>query len=384
MSRPPISVTAWTGDYRRCGPVTALQQLDTTWRHNAPGDAAFTVDADHPRVDDLVRDGARCTIDYRYGDTAAEAVRFSGRVTERKASGRRDTAVRTFDVEDDWQVLNHLIGYPNPTGTEAQQGDDGAYWTRNAPAEDVVCEAVAVNAQRAGAAIVVPGSSGRGGRIAVSLRMHPLSDRLFPLVDQAGIGVRIVQRGAQRVLEVYEPQTYARVLTERSGVIAGDPELQITPPTVTHVVVGAGGEGEARLFRRFAGTPEQRKAAGDVLELFVDARDIAADDPDVANLLQARADQALLEGAGRQGVKVPLAESPGFRYGRTFLVGDRVSVQAGGGPVLTDYVREVHLTWTPEDGVLVVPLLGDWSDVSDVLYSAVAANGRKVRDMERR
>lgn len=487
----PITIEVWDAAYNRKGVVGAPSSVTGSIQWNGPGSFEFTVDADHPRVADLTDEGARVVIRYRYAPWTAPMTLISGTVAELTGAGSFRDATRTFTVRDDWAVLNEIVGFPNPTGTLDQQGDDSAYFTRSGAAETVLKQIVEPNAARQGVALVVPSTLGRGSSCEVSVRMHPLSDRLFPTVDQAGIGVRIVQDGPTRYLIVRTPRTIDRVLTEESGaVLAGD--FSISQPTVTRIVVASGGEGTGRFFREYvddeleasyglsrasfvdasdassdweaakADVPEKLKArdeadvekqkaakrvadmdaAYDTADNAVDkAQDDVDDHPGVSKYvtrlnaakaartkaqgrlddaeadlakattayntaaaaytaaealvpvkfdemgvaLQARADEALAEGAPKVSLKVTLAETKTFRFGRTFSLGDRVSVQLAGSPVLSDLVREVGFSYTAEDGLVVTPTVGDWSEkTTDVLFRAVSVLARAVRDSVRR
>src|SRR5690606_14765949 len=136
----------------------------------------------------------------------------------------------------------------------------------------------------------------------------------------SGLRVRVVQLGAVRTLQVLQPETRTRVLTESSEVIASG-SYQVQPPTVTRVVVGAGGEAEARDFRLFVDTARESDW-GLRREVFQDARDIqnTAEDPNpnFEAEIQARADEVLLEGAAKYGLSVELAETEEYRFGSAF------------------------------------------------------------------
>ena len=383
MFHIPISIEAWTKDYVRRGVVARPESVSGMIAHNGPGAFEFTVPSDHPRVPDLSADGARAVILYRPEPGADPETLISGQLTDVSGKGASLAAIRTYRLKDDWTVLNEILGLPNPTGTMTQQGADTAYFTRTGPAEDVVTQIVAPNATRQGVNLTVPASLGRGASCEVSVRMHPLSDRLFPTIDQAGIGVRIVQRGSDRVLEVYEPTTRSRVLTETSGVVT-DGDWTLTMPTVTRVIVGAGGEGTARVFREYVDAALETRF-GVSRAVFVDARDVDPADPNLTTILQARADEALAEGAPKTSVSATLTETRAFRYGRSYRLGDRISLRLAGSPVLSDLVREVSFSYTADGGLEIVPKVGAWSEsATDDLYRKVATLARAARDAQRR
>jgi hypothetical protein len=272
----PLTITVYTKGYVRKGVVAAPTSVSVSINHNAPGTAEFTVDADHARISDLTAYGARAVVAYRYAPSSDPVVLISGPVGDTTGEGPADSAVRKFVITDDWaEIFNGIIGWPNPTGTVSQQGDDSAYFTRTGPAETVVKQIVAPNATRQGLPLTVPATEGRGAKITVSVRMHPLADKIFPAADQAGIGVRVLQLGTERTLTVYTPKSRARVLTEESGIVVGG-SWQIKPPTVTRVTIGAGGEGKLRAFYEYVDAARE-STYGIRRSAFIDARDAYSD-----------------------------------------------------------------------------------------------------------
>src|SRR5690606_27362745 len=155
--------------------------------------------------------------------------------------------------------------------------DETSYYRLSGPAETVVKTAVSANADRLGLELTVPATQGRGSNIEVSLRMHPLADRLYPAVDQAGVGVRVVEKNTPtRTLEVSEPVTGGTVLPEASEVVVQG-AYQIQPPPVTRVVAGCGGAADARDFFVFVDSAAESQW-GVGRESFVDARDLGLDE----------------------------------------------------------------------------------------------------------
>lgn len=378
--------TAWSKGYTRLGPIVGVQSITMVLRHNLPGEASIVVDADSVSVDDLAIAGARATLDYWWDDqSSVTPIRLSGPVEETTGQGVQASSVRTFHLVDDFaDVMNRLVGWPNPTGTINEQGADTAYYTSSGAAETVVRDIVSVNATRAGIPLHVAATAGKGSSIKASIRMHPLYDRLFPAVEQAGIGVRVVQRGAQRELETYTPATYPLTIKEDSGIIV-DGSFSITRPAVTRVVLGAGGEGTLRKF--FTQVDTAAEAAWGISEASIDARDLDPSSPTVNTDAAQRMTEALTEGAAQTSLSVELTDTDVMRFGDTYQVGDKISVQLAGSPVLTDHVREVQITYTASSdssgGVTVRPLVGAWSDESTLQDKTIAAIAKGVRDLQR-
>ena len=368
----PFRITLFDRSLRRRGWIGAPERVECIIRHNAVGQCAVTVSADHPRIPDVVASGARATIDY-----LGQQV-MSGRVGRCEGTGPLASSTITFHVEDDFRLLYRLLGWPNPAGTLAQQGDDGAYDTVTGPAETVVKTLVSRNAARSRPAVTVAGDAGRGAQITSSVRMHPLADRLLPAVDLAGIGVDVRQTGTGLVVDCYQPTVRRMVLSEESGVVVGW-SWSTVAPTATRVVVGGQGEGVARAFVTDVDTDRETEW-GETVEVFRDARDT----DDVA-VLAARAQEALAEGSPTTGLSLSLTESRGFAYGRTVHVGDRVTTRIAPGADITDVLREARIVWDTDSGVTVTPVVGErQDDPSALLRATINALTKGIRDLRAR
>lgn len=383
--------TCWDKNFTRKGQIGKLISFDVLIAHNAPGSCTFTIDANNRRVPDLVADGARVTVDYYPGSTY-QPIRYSGPVFNTHGEGQGEQATRTFTIVDDWSaVMNGILGYPSPDADDDHQlgtGNSG-YYRSTGPAETVVADIVGKNATRTGSSLVVPASQGRGDTVTVQIRFHPLADRLFPVVDQAGIGVRVVQVGDHLELQMYEPTTYPRVLTEQSRVIQGN-SFDLTAPTVTRPVVAGGGESIQRKIISYPNAALESEL-GRVLETFIDARDVSLyeDDgttpnPNLAADMQARADEAFTDGARKESMDLTLVERGAFRFLIAFRLGDRVSAQMNQSPVITDIVRSVQISQQIGKAITVTPKVGDWTDNSTMrLYRMIQQWAKSVRDMKR-
>lgn len=379
----PFDITVYDKDYNRKGPLGAPMNLTGEAVFNAAGSLEFTVPADHPRILDLIEPGARVVVKYKPTSDHEPIDLISGRVSSEAGTGTL-APTKTFTVTDDWTVLSDEVQcWPNPTGTINQQGDEDAYFTRRGPAETVLKQILAPNVTRQGTELTIPATAGLGSTITGQMRFHTVAERLFPAVEDAGLGVRVIQQDDTRVLDVFEPATFPRVLTQESGVVAAG-EYSVTAPTVTRVLIAAGGEGTARVVREKI-LSDLEDEHGVVLPAFRDARDVNNDEGNLEAELVERMDETLEEGAPKASLKCELAETGWFRFGVSFNVGDRVSVQLAGAPVITDVVRAVAFEWSPGDGVKVTPRVGEWSDVADAaLIGRVASLSRAVSNLEKR
>lgn len=377
-----LRLTAYDRSLQRRGPIRAPESVSFTPRWNAPSECSFVLPAGHRRLDDLRTPGARVVVEYLPdGDTPDATLTRSGVVTETTAAsglaGRFE-----FAIQDDFAEVLNVLGWPNPTGTIAQQGDDAAYFTRKGPAETVALTVLAANTTRLAVPLTIPASLGRGPQVVVSVRMHPLIDKLVPVLDVAGLALTVVQSGGVRAARIDQQRTYAaEPFSEASGVVQAG-SWSLTAPTVTRVVVGAGGEGKQRLFRLYVDSTTE--AVWPPREVFVDARDIDTDltaNPDRDLQMQERADKELAAGAGKSSVSASLAETTRFRFGKTFTLGDRVPIQLSGSPVITDVVREATITWSTDAGLVVAPKVGLWQDSPEAtLHDLVGRMAREQRD----
>ena len=374
MSDAPFTITIYDRALARRGWIGAPAKVECTIRHNAVGQTSVTIPADHPRISDIVAPGARSSIAYR------DHVVMTGRIARVEGTGPRSAASVTFHVEDDFRLLNRLLGWPNPAGPLTAQGDDGAYDTVTGPAETVVKTLIARNAGRSLPTITVAGSAGRGSTITTSMRMHPLADRLLPAVDLAGIGITVRHTGTVLVVDCYQPVTRPMILSEESGVVVGW-SWTSTAPSATRVVVGGQGEGTARTFIASADNARETEW-GETVEVFRDARDV--EDSNAAVLAQ-RAQETLDEGAPTTGLSLTLSESRGYAYGRSVRVGDKVTTQIAPGAAITDVLREANLVWDVETGLTVTPVVGErQDDPSTMLRSTINALAKGIRDLRTR
>lgn len=364
----PFVVTVWDGRFARVGWVGDPASVTANLRHNQQPSGQVTVRADHQMLPALLAPGARVTLHYR-----GQLV-MSGPVNRADGSGAAGGSVNV-QIRDDFALLSDVLGWPDPTRPVTDQGA-AEYDARTGPAESVVKWFVARAVARLGLPVTVAPDQGRGATVSVQMRMHSLADRLFPVVDQAGVGVSVRQAGAGLVVDCYQPARYAHELTAASGIVTAWEWAQ-SAPAVTRVVVGGRGEGVARTF---AGATDAAREAqwGMVRETFTDATDI--EDPAG---LPARAQAAVTAGAPTTGLRLTLAETSTFAYGVGLRVGDLVTARLlpGGAPI-TDVLREATITWNAAEGLTVTPVVGDRDDdPSTILAAAVQSIARGLKNI---
>lgn len=367
VNRSPFRIEIWSKTFQSMCLIGDPQRVDITPRHNQKPTGTFVIPVDHPKLDKLIVEGARATIDY-HGQQLV-----SGPIDRLTGTGTAEGTV-TVELEDDWSFFADTLGWPVPTAAIGSQSSS-EYDTKIGPAETVVKYFAQRAITRLGLPITVAPDQGRGADIIVRVRMQSLADMLFPTLDQAGIGVTIRQNGAAGlVLDCYETAWYPIVLKPHTGVVR-DWEWSRARPKVTRAVAGGTGEGTARVFREVIDT-----AAEDLWhakrEVFVDASSA-----DTTAEVDAQAQTAITDGAASAGLKLTLAETESFRYGEQLRVGDLVTTQLVPGTApITNVLREAPISWTSDEGLLVVPSVGDrQDDPNKTFVQAISSLARAIR-----
>lgn len=285
-----LKITVYNKLFQRRGWLSAPEKVTVTLGFNVVGSASVTFRADHPRAGDVLAEGARLVIDY---DGLPQPL-ISGPVRSASGEGPEGQSTVTVTVEDDLRLLWRVLGWQVP-GSPITNQTAAEYKTYTGNAETILKNAVTDNAvNRLGLPVTVAPNLGRGNTIAggVKFRMHPLAERLFPAVEQAGLGVRCYQSGLGLVVDVYQPQTYPKILSEASGTVRSWSWAK-DGPTATSVVGGGGYEARDRIFASTTDTALQ-SLYRDVIEVFMDARDAGEEvddiDRDIKDLREELAD----------------------------------------------------------------------------------------------
>lgn len=349
MTGPALSIELYDNGFTRLGWLNDCDSLSATWRHNRRDAATVSIPADHPRAAQLLEPGRRVVITYTPDGGVPQVL--SGAVVSGQAQGPAGSASLVATIAGDW--VDRGLAWPVPAATLSAQST--AYYTASGPAETVIKNILAANlVGRLGWAYTIAPSLGRGASVAVSARMVPLSDVVEPAADLGGIGLRVHQAaGADTIgIDCYVGvDRSARVLSEASGAVVAW-SLTTNAPTATRAVIGMDGEGDARNFTSVVDAAME----GDwqAIESFVDARDL--DDGTAGG---QRGTDKLAEQAASTSVTATLAESPAWTFGRSLFLGDLVTVEPIAGLSRVETVREARLTYTAEDGLVVVPVVGD-------------------------
>lgn len=371
------------------GVVDDELELEVIDRHLGLGAWRVVVDARSPSAE-LLRTGEGILLVTSSGETL-----LSGptRPSERQRDVGSDTI--TFTGVSDTAVLSRLC-WPRPAQDIPATGalQDDAYYVTAGPAETVMRTLVDVNAgpsaraERQVPGLVVPASQDRGPVIESKTRFDNLLDTLWGIGAVAGLGVRVVQQGTDLVVDIYEPVDRSDEV--RFGMGLGNLasySYSLTPPEVTDIVVGIGGEGRQRVFYRFL--RRDPLWPGLVREEFVDRRDVNPDaqpsdddyvDPEAAAL--ASADERFAAAGGKASVEFVPIDTDAVAWGRDYWLGDVVTAETEIGPV-TDVIREVRYTRSAEDGQRIEPAIGEPQD-TPAIYRRVARLRRDVDQLQTR
>jgi hypothetical protein len=349
--------------------------LSATVRHNLVGTMSMTVPLSHQRLPELMADGARVLVKFK-GEHL-----ISGPITAEEGETNGVDGHVTFTVEDDFRILRDILGWPVPGAPLTGQSVEYRTYTGNA--ETIIKTAVQENGvSRLGIpGLTVATNANRGAVVpgGVPLRMHPLMDKMFPALEQAGIGVTVKQVGPDLVLDVYEPQLFPRKLSVKGRTLK-TAKWTRARPTSSRVVVAGQGEGVDRKFRPVIDAARESQY-GMRAETFRDARDDNTD-----SVLDARGQETLDENGPKNGLSLDLAGTGIFQYGGTggFRQGSRVPVDIGTGLIMTETIREVTLNWVSKDYASVQPSIGEITNQPARIFAQrLAALGKGQRNQER-
>lgn len=375
-SIPPVRIEIFDKAFRSVGTVGDPRYVTVIPRYNDVGQMQFAVRSDHHRIGQLLERGAQVRV---LDD--ADAHIMSGWVKSRTQYGPEMSSYLDFNVVDHFAALRTILGWVVPGNAITAQGTAGTNWTMVGPAETVLKEALKANGvNRLGLPIFVPGSLGRGATVQGKLRMQGLFERLFPVVDGAGIskaGVGFDMRllpGRGLTLDTYVPRVRPAPLTEASGAIRSWSH-SYEEASVTRAIIGGQGEGTLRLWREFS-VPATETAIGWKHEVFRDARD--TNDP---TTMYDRGRETVTEGAAKAGFSVEFGQTPQFYYGGAGVrVGDQITIEVG-GQRLTDILTEATLSWTNDTGWETRPRVGERDLKADSkLIAFVSKIGRALQN----
>ncbi|MFJ3974894.1 hypothetical protein [Streptomyces sp. NPDC090021] len=362
----------------RVGAIPAdLLTMDAEDIHNNVGTWKLQINAEHPLAAVLSTPGAGIIV------TGPSDVLFSGPVTKTETAVTATDPLGTLTVEgvDDTIILSDMLAWPDPANGNANS-QNFAYDERTGAAETLMHAYVNANcgpsapANRRRAGLIMGTNGARGASVSKAARFQQLGELCKELADPAGLGFRVVQRGANLVFETYAVAD--RTKEARLGVVnntlAGQ-RVAVSTPQKTRVIVGGDGDGSNRLFVGVDNADSLAAEAdwGRRIENFIDERSST----DTAELTQ-KGTEALADGGTtvRAAQAVPMEDSA-LDFGRDWFLGDRVSVIVGNAEmaaVVTGMVLKVD-----SDGYRLGAILGDPTPLD-----AAAAEAKAVKGLESR
>ena len=379
----PFELKIYDRDFNFKGYIGNPIELAVTPRFNETGTATVKIELDHRLAPFILDEGSRIVInkDGRFV--------LSGKIFQKNAEGPAVKGTLTFYVKSDFRVVHQVLGWPLPYSPLTDQGK-GTY-VISGNAEDAIKELVYANAvNRLGLPITVAGSANRGATLPAGLdiRFHPIYEKAFPAIEQAGLGVTFEQYAGGIMMDCFVPPVYPDVLSEESGVLQWWSWSAADAATTRVIAEGtgqttkdaAGNSVEAAKLYALAVDNDLEASYNDATETHrLGSNGSNSDDSDAVRLtaLQADAAEALAEGAPTAGFAVRLSETGTFRYGENNLVVGALVTISVGGVTRTDYLREVTMTYSRDRGVEVTPIVGDIRDNPDRVIAGFLARLKK-------
>jgi hypothetical protein len=354
---PPrrLRIDVYDENLNQLGRIGEYMNADVTLKHNQVGSWSLLLDIQKPNSLLLAAPGRRAVISFE-PQNQSDPVEFlcSGPVATWEEN---DTVgeLQTLSVAgyDDKVWLDRRIAYPSPGATFPAEGtafNQAAYQDSRTGTGESVAKAFvnAANARLPIPHLTVATSLGRGTSVTFAARMHQLLWMVFISCTYSGLGFDVKQINGQLVFDVYVPQEQPVRLSKQLGNLTSF-KYRTLAPKVTDAIAGGTGEGTARDF--------MQKSAADggwgTYEAFLDASDADTD-----AILLARLNAFLTEGAATAGFSLVPRDTQAMRFGRDYNLGDRVRVEGSNGFILADTVRQVDITHSVENGVVITPGIG--------------------------
>lgn len=362
-------LTVWARDpsRRRAGILTVVEG-STYLPESGVGTWTITVDA----TQDLAQ---RVTSDWGVIVVDAGRVMLSGPVITIQHDVKRSASTLTLTGVSDATALADRIVYPDPA-RPAEQQTTVTHYKETGPGEQVIANIInrqagpsALAARRTPGLAAVPVGT-RGARVPVEARFTSLADEVQSLARAAGLVVDVAQSETSTALVVgiRVPADRSRSCRFMPRTGLGDYMTKVTPAAVSTVIVGAGGQGTARVVieRSAPGAPRR-------VERFQDRRDSTDREE-----LEKAAAETLAENAATASASFDVTEAAGMRFGVDYRLGDLVSVVPRPGVVISDRLRAVEISWTPT-GRDVTLTVGETTTDTERTPAWV----RKVRDLQK-
>jgi hypothetical protein len=343
-----------------------------TARHNAVGTGVFAVDANTEAAEALAVNGSRVVCRYRHDpdDLSATMHLLGGYVSTIELQGTLGAPTRLFTVADDWDLLTRIACRAVPGSGLGSQGGASTFHTVTGPMETVVKTLVSANAATVPTPLTVAATHGWGETVTVQARGNKLTDKIFPAMDYAHVGISVRQSGAGLLLDAYQPTVHAEPLTVESNIVA-KAEGSLNRPAVSRVLV-RGGEDTAAVWQQYINADVEAEYG------FCGWESLEVPESTTTAYLEAKAWEVLNAGAAQASASIELAETADWRFGLTYGKGDEVTIGLPGGAEVAEVIREVEvgLIGRPK------PKVGNRTDQVGTLAKAiqkVAAQQRVMR-----
>jgi len=387
----PFEIKVYDRNFNFKGYIGNPISLTVIPRFNDVGTATIEVDLDHRLVGALLDEGARVVI------RKDGLFLLSGKIVQRSSEGPSLTATLKLAVRSDFRFLKQVLGFPVPNpqfGTlQEQLANGGAGDAKDDPtyaitgnAEAALKAIVTANmVNRLGMPVTVAANQNRGSNIpsGSTIRFNPIFDKLFPAVEQAGLGVTFEQQGSTIVCDVFVPPVCPFILTEESGMLQWWAWSASEARATRMVAISSGQQGTPPQTVRFIDLQVDTTLETNYHEVIEDFENVS--NADTYAKLQVENQKLLADAGPKGGFAVRLAETATFNYGKNNLVvGARVTISVN-GVTRTDYLREVVMTYTRDDGVAVTPVVGEIQDSPDrTLSNFLVRLLKSVNDMKAR
>lgn len=359
LGTPPYRVIARQPDLRPAGQISTMSRLELVPRYNAVGAWSITMPASTAKRA-LFSTGGGIAV-FRPDAGPGDLPLLSGpatSITQVWDESNAGPGTLTVSGVTDEVVLADALAWPQPDKIITAQTDN-THDVRTGVLETVlrgyVDRNIGLSAQvvRRSPRLQLAPDQARGPSVNARVRFLNLLEYLASLAVLGPLGFRVAQLGTNLQFSIYQPVTTP---SARFSVGLGNLRAysyETVAPTVTRAIIGAGGDGTARIFREYpvgASTPEQ--TWGRRIETFTDQRQTT----DLTEVAQAGT-EALANGGPQTALSMTPIDIPLLRFGREYNLGDKVTVEIEGTPIV-DVVREVRITWDADDGERVKPLVG--------------------------
>lgn len=368
------------GDPFRPGPVKV------TRRFRAPDSGTVTVPA-RPEIAEQMVPGNRLVVMRDEGYFSGGPIEVPGDYSWSIQGEDSEPGTYEIGFADDSAKPAGYITFPTPANDAEHQTITDQYVATNVNAETLMrtlvnlnCGPGAIPARRIPGLALGP-VAGVGVNVTYSTRYEMLGDALRSIAIRGGeLGYRTYQSGTQILFEVYAPRDLSdsvRFSRSARNLLA----VRYTPaaPTATVAIVGGQGDGAARTIKEAVNT-DAHAAGWWRIERFVDQRNTN----DATELLQA-GNEALAEGSPSGVLKTVTVDNEEQAYGRSYDLGDIVTVEVRSGLDVPDVVRQIEYEYEPEKGERITAMVGTQEATTDPEWLQL---GRKlasqIADLERR